>query len=321
MAFSTNHYYVKPLVPRIKLGIELNGIRLSRFNARTALLLAEPFQSSNHFYYENDPKYAEKLNKYVRSLKLIKQEHIRDCLKNPSIEHKADIEAIETALDKLGTTTLSGVLGTKKQMLYGVSEDIPTPKELNIWIKKTYKQRKRKIQKLYSKKDYFEFHSFLNLCNDFLKSLGEQSLKLTNSLDLFFEIGSEIDWFLLNITECSYHQSLDFKNLFSSNVRVSNDLVSIVGALNILNRASAFELYLAQEQDFAKKISQYKCLFQELLISGNRIIDLETKRKKIKKDKELLSNETTNNRKREESLNEIQSMHDIAIDRKIQNIN
>ncbi|MEJ4674117.1 hypothetical protein SJ963_14660, partial [Enterococcus faecium] len=245
---------------------------------------------------------------------------------NPSLNHRyrkgfyslfKTLQQNHTALEKLEITILTGVSSSKRQRS---SEDIATPEELHMWIKKTFKQRKKKIQSLYPKKEYFEFYSFLNVCNDFLKSLGEQSLKFTNSLNLFFEIGSKIDWFLLNITDCSYHQSPVFKKLFSSHITLNNDLVSVVGAFSILKQPRNIELYLAQEQSFIEKVDQYKKIFHELLITGNRIIDLETMNIKAEKDKESLLKEIIKSKETEEKLREINSMHEIAVDRKIQDI-
>ena len=124
----------------------------------------------------------------------------------------------------------------------------------------------------------------------------------------------------MNITDCGYHQSTDFKNLFSSNVRVNNDLVVIAGVLNILKQPSAIELYLTQEPAFLEKLKQYKEIFQELLISGNRIINFETNRIKVKQDAEAILKEAEKDKNREEKLSEIQSMHDVAVDRKIYDI-
>lgn len=317
MAFSTKHYYPKPIIPPITSGISLFGIGLSKFNARTALIVGEPFQLSTLFYYKNDPKFAEDLNRFVQKLEKIRQEYIHEYQRSYSPAYKANLEAIDTVLDKLEVPNLTRGLSFKRQ---GLSENVATTKELQIWLKKTFKQRKRKIQSIYQKKEYFEFYSFLNVCNDFLKTLGEQSLQFTNSLNLFFEIGSKIDWFLLNITDCSYHQSSVFKKLFSSHITLNNDLVSVVGAFSILKQQRNIELYLSQEQSFIEKIDQYKKLFHELLITGNRIIDLETMNIKAEKDKKSLLKEIIKSKETEETLRVINSMHEIAVDRKIQDI-
>jgi hypothetical protein len=35
MAYSTSHYFLKPIVPRITIGVTINGINLIQFNAKS----------------------------------------------------------------------------------------------------------------------------------------------------------------------------------------------------------------------------------------------------------------------------------------------
>ncbi|WP_137665471.1 hypothetical protein [Enterococcus hulanensis] len=320
MAFSTKYYYVKPIVPPITIGFSISGIVLKKFNARSALLLSETFLYSSQFYYKNDSDFARDLKLYTRKLEAVGEDLLRQSFRDfrqgrsNSIEFEVEYKTIDRILDKI----IYWVVSPRNSHLS--DEDVASVKELNFWIKKSFNKRKRKINSLYPKKEYFEFNTFLNACNDFLKTLGQHSLNSTDSLYIFFDIGSDVDWFLLNITDCGYHQSTDFKNLFSSNVRVNNDLVVIAGVLNILKQPSAIELYLTQEKPFLEKVKQYKEIFQELLISGNRIINLETKRIKVIKDAEAILKETEKSEDREGKLSEIQSMHDVAVDKKIHNI-
>lgn len=323
MAFSTTHYYVKPIVPPIKRGFSFNGIKLSNFDARVALLLSASFVVSSRFYYENDSKFSKKLNEYTRALWATREEFIRLSSndfrhgRSSLIDNEVESERIEITLNTIIDEITSPTSWSCSQPS---NEVVATPKELNLWLKKTVNQRKRKIQNVYPRKKYFEFNSFLNACNDFLKSLGQQSLKLTGSLNLFFEIGSDLDWFLLNITECDYHKSTEFRKLFSSNVALSNDFVAISGIFTILKQPNVFELYLANEVTFMEKLEHYKDIFRQLLLGGNRIIDLETLRITAEKEVEAISIEREKNEYRKEKLDEIQSMHDVAVDRKIHDI-
>ncbi|WP_368264568.1 hypothetical protein [Enterococcus innesii] len=315
MAFSTTHYYVKPIVPPIKTGICFRGIVLRTFDARSALLLSEPFLYSIRFYYQYDPHFAKTLNGYLCKLKATRKAILNqsfcDFRHDSFIPFEIEAKKIERIGNKLTNLVIS------PNVDYPLSkEEIVSNKELHFWLKKTVKKRKKKIQFLYSKKEYIEFHSFLNACNDFLKCLGQQSLQFTDSLDVFFAIGSDIDWFLLSITECDYHQSIAFKKLFSSTIRVMNDLVSIAGVFTIFHQPNTLELYLAQEKSFLEKIKTYKEIFRELVRSSNRIIELQTLMNKGKKELEIILKETKKRNEREESLQEIQSMHTIAVDRR-----
>lgn len=316
MAFSTQYYYVKPIIPRIKHEFSIYGITLRKLSVGTNYLLSEPFLSSSRFYYENDSEFAHSTILYLRELRAADHLYVKDHRQGYYTTSEEQI-AITKAINKINDQIVLPRYFTNQQK---VTEEIATPKELSIWLKETFKQRKRKIQKFYPKKKYFEFHFFLNVCNDFLKSLGNLSLKYTDTLDIFFEIGSNLDWFLLNITECPYHKSIEFQKLFSSNVAVKNDYIKIAGIFTILNHPNAFELYMANNEPFLEKLQQYTKIFQELLLSGNEIIELETLRIKAEKETERLSRELKQKKDKEEKFREIQSMHDIAIDRKIWNI-
>ncbi|OTO02223.1 hypothetical protein [Enterococcus sp. 5B3_DIV0040] len=320
MAFSTTHYYVKPIVPPIKTGICFRGSILRTFDARNALLLSEPFLSSSRFYYQNDPNFAKKLMVYHGQLKATRKALLSQTFGVSRHSHhlsnhfEAEAESIETIVNKLANWVFSPCA---LSFAYSLSEEERlSVKEGRFWLRKMFRQRKRAIQCLYPKKEYRTFHLFLHACNEFLYSLGEQSLQLTDSLDLFFDIGSNVDWFLLSITECDYHQSIAFKRLFSSTIRVMNDLVSIAGVFTIFYQPNALELYLAQEKTFLEKIKKYKELFRELVRSGNRIIELQTLMNKGKKELEIILKETKKRNEREEALQEIQSMHTIAVDRR-----
>ncbi|EOI51502.1 hypothetical protein [Enterococcus gilvus] len=329
MAFSTKQYYVKPVIPTVRPEINFSGITLLSFDAKPALLLSEDFRYSSHFYIENDLLFKTKFYQYFYSLKsylnnLVSKgarQNIRGISTSCKFEdHYRELEqtikSFREFLLKPDMYIYEDSINKEKSH----TSEATTSKELHYWLKKTFKYRKKMINSIYPKQQYLEFHSLLNECNIFLKMLGENSLHFTDSLDLFFDIGSSVDWFLLNITECPYHEANDFKKLFSSNVRVNNDLVTIAGIFNIMKQPSAFELYLADEKPFFEKIEQYKGIFRDLLTSGNRVIDLETLKLKAQKEVETITKQSTETSEWEEKLQEIQSMHDVAVERKIHDI-
>lgn len=314
MVYSTKYYFVKPIVPTIKAGLTICGIKLIKFEARTALLLSDDFKQSSQYYYQYDKTFAKRLRKYRQKLEVLHTQSRRINFYgrvNPgSFEH--DLWQLDIILEKLNFIIFDYSFDR-----CSYPAEVANPVELNIWLRTIFKQRKRIIKKYYPKNDFTEMFYLLNACNDFLKSLGKHSIELTNSLDLFFSIGSDLDWFLLSITECSYHQSIEFKKLFSSNIRLKNDLIEIAGVFTIMQSSSFYKLYLDQDKAILKKTQLYKNLLRDLVLSGNEIIDLETLNEKVKRNEEEQILNHSDKVRKEKMLFEIESMHDLAIDRRI----
>ena len=140
MAFSTKHYHVKPIAPPIKMGLSFNGIILRKFNARSALLLSEPFLQSSQFYYNNDSSFAEKLKEYTRKLEVAKEELLRQTFRDfrhghsNSIEFETEIETINKILNRIVYMEASPSAPCYDNQ--NLIEDVASSKELHIWLKK-----------------------------------------------------------------------------------------------------------------------------------------------------------------------------------------
>lgn len=319
MAYSTSHYFVKPIVPRITIGVTINGINLIQFNAKSMLLLSDVFSDSLNFYYMNDIRFKKSLDIYMIRLRTTEKEIsiTRSEQKYEPVTFEVS-ENISEILDLLSHCLNSPVSKGFRQN--DLIEHTSTRKLLKYWLKKTYKYREKQIRRIYPKKKYFEMYSLLNACNSFLKKLGEISLNLTNSLDPYFEIGQDIDWLLLNVTECPYHEAYYFKLLFDGNVRVKNDLTVIAGIFNILTQEGILELYMNNDKNFNNRLVGYKEKFHELLISGNEIINLKNNIDSIIEMGEKTLEEHKIEQKMKDRNKELTSMHDLVIDKKIREI-
>ncbi|WP_242328223.1 hypothetical protein [Enterococcus avium] len=311
MVYSTKYYFVKPIIPTIKYGLTICGIKLIKFDARTALLISDDFKQSSQYYYQYDKTFAQQLRKYKRKIQELHKQNILHWRGNPE-SFEQELRKLEIILEKLEYICFDYSFD-RCPYLFEVASAV----ELNFWLRTIFKQRKRIIKKYYPKKAFPETFFLLNACNDFLKSLGKHSIELTNSLDLFFSVGSNLDWFLLSITECSYHQSIEFKELFSSNIRLKNDLIEIAGVFTIMQSSSFFKLYLDKDKTILQKVQLYKKLLRGLLLSGNEIIDLEILKERVKRNEEKQILDHSEKVRKEEMLLEIESMHDLAIDRRI----
>ena len=76
MVYSTKYYFVKPIIPTIKVGLTICGIKLIKFDARTALLISDDFKQSSQYYYQHDKTFAQQLRKYKRKIQELHKQSI-----------------------------------------------------------------------------------------------------------------------------------------------------------------------------------------------------------------------------------------------------
>lgn len=306
MAYSTEHYFVKPVIPKIRLGLSIGNIPITKFDSKIELLIGDTFSESTIFYLINDNFFRKRVKDYRRLYEYVLIEYERN--------NEFDlIKQAEVRLDNLDKI----ICGLSRSSVNLINLQ---PKELNYWVLQTFKHRRVILKKLYPKKQFSLMNELFSTCNVFLKELEKISIKIDDSLNYFFDIGSNLDWFLLNITECPFHTENSFKQLFSGYVLTENDLIALSGAFNILLQKNAIDLYRANDPDFMEKVAVYKALFQNLLKSGNRIINLKDMEKQAENNVKLSLARIEGKKQLKAKIKEIQSMHEIAIDRKIHDI-
>lgn len=295
MAYSSEDYYIKPVIPRMLLGLKIMGIQIIKIDIKLSLIDYNLFADSLSFYYKKDKKFHKKLDEYLFLLDRSDNDYyliskIETRIKNDRIKNK-----------------VHNLIGDVHFSLDG--SDYFEKNHGQYWIKQTFKQRKRIIKKLYPKKEYFDMYHLLESCNIFLKFLAEKSLSKDKSLALYIEVGKYLDWFFLSVTECEYQKTKEFRELFQANIRLKNDVVQLSSALNILMQDKSIEILISGESD-SPSIESYIELFKQILSSANEIVSLYEKM-------ELEENNRQSNIEFEKKKKELLSMHDLTFNRKI----
>lgn len=185
----------------------------------------------------------------------------------------------------------------------------------DYWRKQTFKERKKMIRKNFPKKRYSEINALLNKCNHYLDKLAGKSFEYSRNLSWYCHFGLSIDWLFQILTETTLVKDPRFKDLFENNIRVQNDLVSVLGELNILDDREALELLF---QNRIPHIEEYLTDFNNMLVSGiqaGMVIEKQLSLAEGLSEIEEQENKKFLELSKEESkLAEIESYHNIAVE-------
>lgn len=306
MRYDTRAYHVKPVVPRAVSTVPFRN----RICEYIDFLSDELFEESLFYYLKNDSEFRQAVLSFL-------DDSEKYCW-SQSFKERYSSQSMELLVLTKQLEDFKEYVYSERRPTTQIHRMVSKNKIVKIWNRQLFIQRKRAIKKYYPKKKYPEMNELLTVCNQFIRYLITYSMETDQSLDVFVSVGQTIDWFLLSLTECEFHQMSEFRELFQSTIRVQNDLVKLFGILNVLMQEGSLIVLCSNESPIS--LESYQEQFKGVLDSAIQIIVLYEKGEECARQLERERQQREIRTTKEVRARELLTMHEIAVDRKIQPI-